>query len=140
MSQAQPDLLYSDVKEDLRASVRDLLKTKAGASALPTRVETAEKSYLKLWRTLADEVGVAGLAVPEELGGRGGVGPRGRRRGRATGRSVAPVRFLDSVVLTTTALVRASAGDFVLRLATGSAIGALAVPLSTAPGAGSCLR
>jgi alkylation response protein AidB-like acyl-CoA dehydrogenase len=130
------DLLYSDVEEDLRASVRDLLKAKADASALLARVETAEGYDLKLWHTLADEVGVAGLAVPEELGGHGASAREVAVVAEELGRSVAPVPFLGSVVLATTALVRAGAGDFVRRLATGSAIGALAVPLSTAPGAG----
>ncbi|SEF37612.1 Acyl-CoA dehydrogenase [Amycolatopsis pretoriensis] len=130
------DLLYSDVEEDLRASVRDLLKDKASAEALLARVETAEGYDLKLWRTLAEEVGVAGLAVPEELGGHGASAREVAVVAEELGRSVAPVPFLGSVVLATTALVRASAGEFVRRLASGSAIGALAVPLSTAPGAG----
>ncbi|EOD69712.1 acyl-CoA dehydrogenase family protein [Amycolatopsis vancoresmycina] len=130
------DLLYSDVEEDLRASVRDLLKDKASAEALLARAETAEPYDLKLWRTLADEVGVAGLAVPEELGGHGASAREVAVVAEELGRCVAPVPFLGSVVLATTALVRASADEFVRRLASGSAIGALAVPLSTAPGAG----
>ncbi|MFB9683771.1 acyl-CoA dehydrogenase family protein [Amycolatopsis plumensis] len=130
------DLLYSDVEEDLRASVRDLLKAKAGAEALLARVETAEPYDLKLWRTLADEVGVAGLAVPEELGGHGASAREVAVVAEELGRSVAPVPFLGSVVLATTALVHAGARDFVGKLAAGQAIGALAVPLSTAPGAG----
>lgn len=130
------DLLYSDVEEDLRASVRDLLKAKAGAEALLARVETAEPYDLKLWRTLADEVGVAGLAVPEELGGHGASAREVAVVAEELGRSVAPVPFLGSVVLATTALVAAGARDFVGKLAAGQAIGALAVPLSTAPGAG----
>ncbi|MEU4248743.1 acyl-CoA dehydrogenase family protein [Amycolatopsis sp. NPDC026612] len=130
------DLLYSDVEEDLRASVRDLLKDKASAEALLARVETAEPYDLKLWRTLADEVGVAGLAVPEELGGHGASAREVAVVAEELGRSVAPVPFLGSVVLATTALVHVGAREFVGRLATGQAIGALAVPLSTAPGAG----
>ncbi|MET9000289.1 acyl-CoA dehydrogenase family protein [Amycolatopsis sp. NPDC004169] len=130
------DLLYSDVEEDLRASVRDLLKAKAGAEALLARVETAEPYDLKLWHTLADEVGVAGLAVPEELGGHGASAREVAVVAEELGRSVAPVPFLGSVVLATTALVHVGARDFVEKLAAGQAIGALAVPLSTAPGAG----
>ena len=42
------DLLYSDVEEDLRASVRDLLAAKADAAALLARVETTEPYDLKL--------------------------------------------------------------------------------------------
>ncbi|GAB3165189.1 acyl-CoA dehydrogenase family protein [Amycolatopsis stemonae] len=130
------DLLYSDVEEDLRASVRDLLKAKATPEALLARVETAEGYDLKLWRTLADEVGVAGLAVPEDLGGHGASAREVAVVAEELGRSVAPVPFLGSVVLATTALVRAGAAEFVRKLAEGQAIGALAVPLSTAPGAG----
>ncbi|MFJ7217658.1 acyl-CoA dehydrogenase family protein [Amycolatopsis sp. NPDC098790] len=130
------DLLYSDVEEDLRASVRDLLSDKASAEAVLARIETAEGYDLKLWRTLAEEVGVAGLAVPEELGGHGASAREVAVVAEELGRSVAPVPYLGSVVLATTALVRASAGEFVRQLASGSAIGALAVPLSTAPGAG----
>ncbi|WP_410592367.1 acyl-CoA dehydrogenase family protein [Amycolatopsis sp. lyj-23] len=130
------DLLYSEVEEDLRASVRDLLKAKAGAEALLARVETAEPYDLKLWRTLADEVGVAGLAVPEELGGHGASAREVAVVAEELGRSVAPVPFLGSVVLATTALVAVGAREFVGQLAAGQAIGALAVPLSTAPGAG----
>ncbi|KDN22982.1 acyl-CoA dehydrogenase family protein [Amycolatopsis rifamycinica] len=130
------DLLYSEVEEDLRASVRDLLKAKAGAEALLARVETAEPYDLKLWRTLADEVGVAGLAVPEELGGHGASAREVAVVAEELGRSVAPVPFLGSVVLATTALLHTSDRGFVGKLAAGQAIGALAVPLSTAPGAG----
>ncbi|WP_328458042.1 MULTISPECIES: acyl-CoA dehydrogenase family protein [unclassified Amycolatopsis] len=136
MSQTQPDLLYSEVEEDLRASVRDLLKAKADAATLLARVETAEGYDLKLWRTLAADLGVAGLAVPEERGGHGASAREVAVVAEELGRSVAPVPFLGSVVLATTALLHTDDGEFVGRLAAGEAIGALAVPLSTTPGAG----
>ncbi|MFG1643436.1 acyl-CoA dehydrogenase family protein [Amycolatopsis sp. NPDC049252] len=130
------DLLYSDVEEDLRASVRDLLKDKADAATLLARIETAEGYDLKLWRTLAADLGVAGLAVPEERGGHGASAREVAVVAEELGRSVAPVPFLGSVVLATTALLNTDDREFVGRLAAGEAIGALAVPLSTAPGAG----
>jgi alkylation response protein AidB-like acyl-CoA dehydrogenase len=136
MSQPQPDLLYSEVEEDLRASVRDLLKDKADAATLLARVETAEGYDLELWRTLAADLGVAGLAVPEERGGHGASAREVAVVAEELGRSVAPVPFLGSVVLATTALLGTPDRGFVARLAAGEAIGALAVPLTTAPGAG----
>ncbi|MFJ1764875.1 acyl-CoA dehydrogenase family protein [Amycolatopsis sp. NPDC088138] len=136
MSQTQPDLLYSEVEEDLRASVRDLLKDKAGAEALLARVETAEGYDLKLWRTLAADLGVAGLAVPEERGGHGASAREVAVVAEELGRSVAPVPFLGSVVLATTALLNTDDSEYVGRLAAGSSIGALVVPLSTTPGSG----
>ncbi|MDT7801253.1 MAG: hypothetical protein QOI78_4686 [Actinomycetota bacterium] len=130
------DLLYSDVEEDLRASVRDLLKAKADAASLLARIETAEGYDLKLWRTLAADLGVAGLAVPEERGGHGASAREVAVVAEELGRSVAPVPFLGSVVLATTALLNTDDREYVGRLAAGEAIGALAVPLSTTPGAG----
>ena len=140
MSQTQPDLLYSDVEEDLRASVRDLLTDSASPTALLARVETTEPYDLKLWRTLAADLGVAGLAVPEENGGHGASAREVAVVAEELGRIVAPVPFLGSVVLATNALLVAAdepvAAELLPRLAAGDLIGALAVPLSTLPGAG----
>ena len=138
--QTQPDLLYSDVEEDLRASVRDLLTDSASPTALLARVETAEPYDLKLWRTLAADLGVAGLAVPEELGGHGASAREVAVVAEELGRCVAPVPFLGSVVLATTALLGAAespvAAELIGKLAAGELTGALAVPLSTVPGTG----
>src|SRR5690606_37680196 len=65
------DLLYSDVETDLRASVRDLLGDRCSPESLLARVESDEPYDMDLWRTLARDLGTAGLAVPEELGGQG---------------------------------------------------------------------
>ncbi|MFD9890206.1 acyl-CoA dehydrogenase family protein [Amycolatopsis sp. NPDC059027] len=137
---AEPDLLYSEVEEDLRASVRDLLTDQASPAAVLKRAETAEPYDLKLWRTLAADLGAAGLAVPEELGGHGASAREVAVVLEELGRSVAPVPFLGSVVLATSALLGADTTDAVVaellpRLAAGDLIGALAVPLTTAPDA-----
>jgi alkylation response protein AidB-like acyl-CoA dehydrogenase len=136
---ATPDLLYSEVEEDLRASVRDLLADQAGSAAVLARVETAEPYDLKLWRTLAADLGAAGLAVPEELGGHGASARETALVMEELGRSVAPVPFLGSVVLATSALLGADTSQQVVaellpRLAAGELIGALAIPLSAQPG------
>lgn len=133
-----PDLLYSDVEEDLRASVRDLLTDRASPAALLARVETSEPYDLKLWKTLAADLGAAGLMVPEELGGHGASARETAVVLEELGRSVAPVPFLGSAVLATSALLAAGgdvAAELLPRLAAGELTGALAVPLSTAPGA-----
>lgn len=134
------DLLYSEVEEDLRASVRDLLKDRAEPAALITRTETAEPYDLKLWRTLAADLGAAGLAVPEALGGHGASAREVAVVMEELGRSVAPVPYLGSAVLATSALLatdtsQAEVAEKLGKLASGTLIGALAVPLSTAPGA-----
>ncbi|AIJ24117.1 acyl-CoA dehydrogenase family protein [Amycolatopsis methanolica] len=130
------DLLYSEVEEDLRASVRDLLTDRAGFTSVLARTESAEPYDLKLWRTLAADLGLAGLAVPEEMGGQGASYREVAVVLEELGRSVAPVPFLGSAVLATAALLAAGDTELLPRLAGGELIGALAVPLTTAPDAG----
>jgi alkylation response protein AidB-like acyl-CoA dehydrogenase len=135
-----PDLLYSEVEEDLRSSVRSLFAANAEPSAVLARTESSEPYDLKLWRTLAADLGAAGLAVPEELGGHGASAREVALVLEELGRSVAPVPFLGSVVLATSALLGADTTQAVVaellpRLAAGELIGALAVPLTTQPGA-----
>lgn len=135
---SDPDLLYSDVENDLRASVRDLLADRCEPAALLARVESDEPYDAKLWRTLAVELGTAGLHVPEERGGQGASTRETALVLEELGRSVAPVPYLASAVLATTALLdadRDEAATLLRRLASGDAVGSLAVPLSTAPGA-----
>ncbi|GAB2999263.1 acyl-CoA/acyl-ACP dehydrogenase [Amycolatopsis acidiphila] len=132
------DLLYSEVEEDLRASVRDLFADKAAAASVLARTESAEPYDLKLWRTLAAELGTAGLHVPEELGGQGASTRELAVVLEELGRAVVPVPFLGSAVLATSALLACDSdesGQLLRRLAAGEAIGALAVTLSTWPGA-----
>ena len=128
-----PDLLYSEVEEDLRASVRSLLADKAGPAALLARVETDQPYDLDLWRTLAADLGTAGLMVPESRGGHGASAREVAVVLEELGRSVAPVPFLGSAVLTTAALLETDS-DLLPELASGEKTGALTVPLSTAPG------
>ncbi|GAA1226127.1 acyl-CoA dehydrogenase family protein [Prauserella halophila] len=135
------DLLYSDVETDLRASVRDLLTDHCEPASLLARVESDEPYDRALWRTLAGELGAAGLAVPDELGGQGASAREVALVLEELGRSAAPVPFLGSAVLATSALLGCdtaadAVADLVRRLATGEAVGALAVPLSTMTDAG----
>ncbi|MFG2038567.1 acyl-CoA dehydrogenase family protein [Dactylosporangium sp. NPDC048998] len=121
------DLLYCEVEEELRASVRALLRDRVDLS----RVEGPEPVDLKLWRTLAADLGCAGLPVAEEAGGAGATWRETAVVMEELGRAVAPVPFLGSAVLATAAL---PAGDPLLaQLASGARSAALAVPLSTVP-------
>ncbi|WP_377271734.1 acyl-CoA dehydrogenase family protein [Peterkaempfera sp. SMS 1(5)a] len=129
------DLLYSSVEEDLRAAVRAVLADHCPPSAVLARCETAAPYDPKLWHTLARELGAAGLQIPEEHGGAGA----GLRETAVVleelGRAAAPTPYLGSAVLATTALLGCDAAELLGRLAAGELSAALAVPLSTAPGA-----
>ncbi|GDY29100.1 acyl-CoA dehydrogenase family protein [Gandjariella thermophila] len=130
------DLLYSEVEEDLRASVRGLLADRSDPATVLARVETDQPYDLDLWRTLATDLGVAGLHVPEELGGQGASTRETAVVLEELGRAVAPVPFLGSAVLATSALLGCdTAAAEVAALASGERRGALAVPLSAAPSA-----
>ncbi|MBZ4018373.1 acyl-CoA dehydrogenase [Streptomyces purpurogeneiscleroticus] len=101
-------------QEELRSAVRAVLRRHEGAAA---------------WRPLTEQVGIAGLAVPEEYGGAG----CGAREVHAVmeelGRALSPVPFLGSAVLAVQALL--ASGDAAVckallpRLAEGKAVGTL---------------
>jgi alkylation response protein AidB-like acyl-CoA dehydrogenase len=131
------DLLYSEVEEQLRSSVRDLLADRAPWPAVLARTETDELYDPALWRSLAVDLGAAGLAVSESAGGQGASWRETAVVAEELGRSVAATPFLGSAVLATALAGAAGADDLVGRLASGAVTATVAVPLSAAPGAGS---
>ncbi|OCB29389.1 acyl-CoA dehydrogenase [Mycobacterium malmoense] len=128
------DLLYSDTEEALRDSVRQLFAHRCPPESVAHAYEPAPQDFSEVWRTLAGELGVAGLLVPESLGGAGAGAREAAVVMEEIGRAVAPVPFLSSAVLATVALLRAGDAETVSALAQGELTAALAVPLSTAPG------
>ncbi|MGW2405509.1 acyl-CoA dehydrogenase family protein [Streptomyces sp. NPDC001739] len=105
----------TEEQEELRSAVRSLLARHEGPAA---------------WRPLTEQIGVAGLAVPEEYGGAG----CGAREVHAVleelGRTLSPVPYLGSAVLTVQALLasgdKAACARLLPRLAEGRAVGSLA--------------
>lgn len=126
-------LLYTEVEEELRASVRDLLADRCGPDAVLKRVESASPYDMDLWKTLSREIGVAGLLVPEEYGGAGASARETAVVLEELGRAVAPVPFLTSSVLATQALLQAGEKDLIQELASGETTAALAVSLAASP-------
>lgn len=132
---AQPDLLYSEEEEALRAAVRDLLTDHCSPAHVLARIESDAPHDLALWKLLADGMGLAGLLVPEAHGGQGASHREAAVVLEELGRAVAPVPYLTSAVVATEALLACGDEELLARLASGRAIGALAVGLHTAPGA-----
>lgn len=128
------NLLYSDVDDQLRASVRDLLAARAPWTSVLPRAESGEPYDPALWPALARDLGVAGLAVSEADGGHGASWREAAVVAEELGRSVAGTPFLGSAVLATAAAQAAGASELVAGLAAGTTCGALAVGLATAPG------
>ncbi|GGQ71689.1 acyl-CoA dehydrogenase family protein [Streptomyces flaveolus] len=132
---AQPDLLYSEEEEALRAAVRDLLTDHCDPAGVIARTESDAPHDRALWKALAEGMGLAGLLVPEAQGGQGATHREAAVVLEELGRSVAPVPYLTSAVVATEALLACGAEDLLGELASGRRIGALAVGLHTAPGA-----
>lgn len=128
------DLRYGELEQELRGTVREMLATQSPPEQVLARCEGGDPYDPKLWRTLAVEMGLAGLAVPERHGG-GGAGWREVAVVlEELGRVVAPVPYLGSVVVATAALQLVEDRSLLTDLATGARTAALAVPFATAPG------
>src|SRR5271163_3517746 len=136
------DLLYSDTEEALRDSVRRLFADRCPPESVMRVYGPVPHDFSAVWHALAADLGMAGLLVPEQLGGAGASAREAAVVMEEIGRAVAPVPFLSSAVLATVALLEASetetatkiATETVSELAQGAATAALVVPLSTAPG------
>jgi alkylation response protein AidB-like acyl-CoA dehydrogenase len=145
-----PDLLYSDAERALSDALASLLADRGGVEAVIKRVESAQTYDDKLWETVAADLGCAGLLIPERDGGAGASYREAAAAAEVLGAFVAPVPFLGSAVVATTALLGIAAGapsgtgtpftpakaaaDLLAKMADGGVTAALAVPFATAPG------
>ncbi|MEU7561347.1 acyl-CoA dehydrogenase family protein [Streptomyces eurythermus] len=130
------DLLYSEEEEALRAAVRDLLTDHCPPAGVLARTESDAPHDRALWKSLTEDMGLAGLLVPEEQGGQGASHREAAVVLEELGRAVAPVPYLTSAVVATEALLACGDGELLGQLASGRTIGALAVGLHTGPATG----
>ncbi|GAA2285532.1 acyl-CoA dehydrogenase [Streptomyces ruber] len=130
---ARHHLLYSEEEEALRAAVRDLLTDHCDAAGVIARTESGTPHDRALWKRLTEGMGLAGLLVPEDLGGQGATHREAAVVLEELGRAVAPVPYLTSAVVATEALLAAGARDLLGELASGDTVGVLAVALNVAP-------
>jgi alkylation response protein AidB-like acyl-CoA dehydrogenase len=126
------DLLYSEVEEDLRSSVRDLLDDRCDPNAVIALYDGDRSPIEGRWKALALALGLAGLLVPEERGGAGASAREAAVVLEELGRAAAPVPFLTSSVVATTLLLDTESA-LLADLAAGERTAALAVPFSTPP-------
>jgi alkylation response protein AidB-like acyl-CoA dehydrogenase len=131
------DLIATEVENDLRSAVRDLLADRCAPHAVTSMYDGDRTVVEPLWRALAVDIGLAGLLVPEDLGGAGASAVEAAAVLEELGRASAPVPFLTSSVVATTALLACAEGDtargVIMAVAAGERTAALVVPLSTAP-------
>jgi alkylation response protein AidB-like acyl-CoA dehydrogenase len=128
------DLLPTEIEEDLRASVRDLLEDRCDPAAVIAMYDGDRSLVAPLWQALAVDLGLAGLLVPEAHGGHGASTREAAVVLEELGRRVAPVPFLTSAVVATTLLLE-SGHELLGDLAAGERTAALTVPFSVGPDA-----
>ncbi|MDQ1378359.1 MAG: hypothetical protein QOE15_2532, partial [Acidimicrobiaceae bacterium] len=65
------NLAFSDEQEELRRSVRRFLTDKSPESEVRRLMETDAGYDPAVWTQMAEQLGLQGLAIPEEYGGSG---------------------------------------------------------------------
>jgi alkylation response protein AidB-like acyl-CoA dehydrogenase len=107
--------------EALRDTVRRMLDRNADSA----QIRAANGYSESLWRSLAEDIGVAGLTVPEEFGGAGATLLEAHIVLEEIGRTLAPVPMLSSV-LAAQALIGSGNSEACERLLPRIAAGAVA--------------
>ncbi len=108
MSTMAADLLYSETERDLQAALADLLRDAAAPADVLARTEQPETYDAKLWRRVAAEIGIAGLLIPEPLGGAGASYRELAAAAEQFGAAVAPIPYLGSAAVAAAALLSAA--------------------------------
>ncbi|MFE2417158.1 acyl-CoA dehydrogenase family protein [Streptomyces hokutonensis] len=119
------DFAFSDEQEELRRTVRAFLADTSPETETRRLMETPEGFDRALWRRMGTELGLQGLAVPEEYGGAGCGAVEVGVVMEELGRALACTPFLSSAVLATTTLLRCDDEDARKRLLPGLASGEL---------------
>ncbi|MFF4271010.1 acyl-CoA dehydrogenase family protein [Streptomyces sp. NPDC001536] len=126
------DVGFTTEQEEIRRTLRELLHKRCGAEEARAAVDRPEGYDAGLWATLAEQLGLPGLALPEAYGGVGCTPTELALAGEETGRVLAPSPLLATAVLTAPLLLALGAEDrcaeLLPRIADGSLTAALAVP------------
>ncbi|GGK59794.1 acyl-CoA dehydrogenase family protein [Nocardia camponoti] len=108
--------MSADELDEFRDSLRALLTKHAGSAALRESMTTELGYDPKLWTMLCEQIGVAGLAVPEKWGGAGATLTEALLVVGELGRVLSGVPMLGSAVLATQALQLSGDDDACERL------------------------
>lgn len=115
---------------DLRDSVRRFLEKRCDEAAIRKAMDSELGHDPSTWRQLAEQLGVVGVDVPELFGGAGGSLADLSVVAQEIGRTVAPLPYLSTAVLTVGALLGSADEDACRRwlpsLCDGTILGAVA--------------
>ncbi|MEU4200644.1 acyl-CoA dehydrogenase family protein [Streptomyces sp. NPDC045470] len=126
------DAAFTDEQDEIRRTLRELLRKRCGSDDLRAAVRTPEGYDPDLWRQLAQHLGLPGLALPTAYGGVG-CGPTELVLAcEETGRVLLPSPLLPTAALVAPLVLavgtEAQRAELLPALASGELTGALAVP------------
>ena len=125
------DFAFSPEQEEFRQSLRRFLADKSPAAEVRRLMETGAGYDPQVWKQLADQLGLQGLAIPEEYGGAGATLAELGIAFEEMGRVLLCAPFFSTVGLAAQALL--AAGDeqakleYLPRIADGSLLATVAV-------------
>ncbi|MEU9894889.1 acyl-CoA dehydrogenase family protein [Streptomyces phaeochromogenes] len=126
------DATFTAEQEEIRRTLRELLLKRCGPEEVRTAVRTEGGYDSALWETLAQQLGLPGLAFPEAYGGVGCSVTELALASEELGRSLAPSPLLATAVLAAPLLLALGSEDqraaLLPRIASGELTAALAVP------------
>ncbi|MFF0450182.1 acyl-CoA dehydrogenase family protein [Streptomyces sp. NPDC004609] len=135
------DTAFTAEQDEIRRTLRELLAKRSGPSEVRAAVLTGDGHDPRLWTRLSEQLGLPGLALPEEYGGVGCGLPELALACEETGRALLPSPLLATsglgAPLITALGTPAQRADLLPGIADGSLTCALAVPgggLATALG------
>ncbi|OBG65190.1 acyl-CoA dehydrogenase family protein [Mycobacterium sp. E3339] len=122
---------FTDEQNELRRIVRSFFESKADEAQVRRQMESPLGYNPSLWVQMSDELGLVGLAIPEEFGGQGFTFVELGVVAEELGRALVPCPYFASAVLASSALL--NSGDYAAQrrylpgIASGATVASLAV-------------
>ncbi|WP_335933685.1 acyl-CoA dehydrogenase family protein [Streptomyces sp. PTD5-9] len=131
------DAAFTAEQDAIRRTLRELLTEHAGPDAVRSAVRTADGYDAPLWRRLSRDLGLPGLALPEEYGGVGCGLVELAVACEETGRALLPSPLIATAALAAPLIAALGTADqraaLLPRLAAGELTATLAVPGASLP-------
>ncbi|WP_330266199.1 acyl-CoA dehydrogenase family protein [Streptomyces griseorubiginosus] len=130
------DARFTAEQDEIRGALRELLRRRCGPRELRSALDAPAGHDPALWTALAGQLGLPGLALPEEYGGVGCSATELALACEETGRVLAPTPLLATAVLAAPLLLALGTekqrADLLPRIASGTLTATLAAPPGTA--------
>ncbi|MFD7205479.1 acyl-CoA dehydrogenase family protein [Streptomyces sp. NPDC059893] len=127
----------TEARDELRSALRRLLADRSPSAAVRQWAQSEQGHDPALWRRFADQLGITGIAVPEEYGGAGGDLAELAVVLEELGRSLVPSPYFATVALAGQALTASGDSAAARRWLPGIAAGELTATLAAAEESGS---